>query len=456
MRYFRSLSFRLALTYALIFMFSVGVLTVGYYWIKVIAPTNDVKEQVQREAQIYSQMYIVDGSQRVVDLLQARSLQKSARHPFHALFSSDGTLLSSNLPTWPRYNGQQWRVIEADLYRDGYEIDYAPLVRDIRFKDGARLIIGRDMEDITEITEALLRSVQWIIYGTIFLGLVGGVFMSRAIGNRLEVVNNAARKVMDGDLTGRVKLLGSGDDFDQLASTLNSMLERIERQFWSIRRVSDHVAHELRTPLSRLMTHLELLSQQSFSDEKTQILCDGAYQEAKRLETILSALQRISRIETGSYQIQLSNTELEPLFDAVADAYRPLADLRGIKITTQIDNSAVIAVDRDLLMQALANLVDNAVKFSSDRGEVEIGFVNDDGSHCLWVRNQCESLPDAEIHRLPERFYRGSNAEFVGGDGLGLSLVAAIAKLHKARLFFDNSKGGFIASFIWPATPEPK
>jgi len=432
----------------MIFMISVAVLGLGYYWAKVVAPTEDIKRQVEREARLYSQIYIVDGEERARAALEERARIRSERDPFHALLRADGTPATANLPTWPLYNGVRWRTIEADIYYQGYELDHAPLVRDIRFKDGARLIIGRDTEDLTEITEFLQNSIQWVVGGTVLLGLLGGLLMSRAIGNRLDAVNRAARRVMDGDLSGRVKLQGSGDDFDQLGETLNAMLERIEELIGGVRRVSDHVAHELRTPLARLSVQLEQLVDGRHSTEELRDLHNSAYREAQHVDAILSALQRISRVETGRYELDKVELDLDVLLSDVVDAYRPVAEARGVRIAVDAKSGIMIHADKALAMQALANIVDNAVKFARVDSVVQLSVTRTHTELRLIVDNAGSTIEHADLARIGERFFRGANALTVSGDGLGLSLVAAIARIHGWRFEIGNLPDGVRASLV--------
>lgn len=454
MRLRQSLLFRLALIYAILFCLSVTVLGGLYFWVSVVRPTDEIKAQVDREARLVSQTYILEGAQAARSALQALANRPDSRRAFHALILPGGTVASTNLPSWPRDSVSGWRVLEADIYRDGDENDYAPLVRDFRFRDGARLIIGRDAEDVEELTEILSSAALWVLGGTLVLGLLGGFMMSRAIGGRIDAVNRAARKVMEGDLSGRVPIRGSGDDFDQLGETLNRMLARNEELIETVRRVSDNVAHELRTPLARLLAQLEQLQhieEDEGSRELRSVSLGLAVGEAKRLHRIFDALLRISRLESGRHVAGLRNVALSDLLADAAEFHQPEALRKGMTLSVEAPADLRATIDPDLVFQAISNLLDNAFKYGTAGGKVELSAVRGDDLITLSVRDDGPGLPADERQRITERFFRGSRAVGLPGEGLGLSLVAAIAKQHGAVLSIEDNHPGLAVALALPA-----
>lgn len=455
MRVLHSLLFRLTLTYAGLFCVSVTVLGGLYFWFSVIRPTDAIKAQVDREARLVSQIYMVEGVQAARTALLSLASRPEKRRAFHALILPNGAVASANLPSWPRHSTPGWKMLEADIYRDGDENDYAPLVRDLRFRDGARLIIGRDAEDVEELTEILSSAALWVLGGTLVLGLLGGIMMSRAIGARIDMVNRAARKVMEGDLSGRVPVRGSGDDFDQLGETLNRMLSRNEELFETVRRVSDNVAHELRTPLARLLGQLEQLERieaDGADPEQRARSLSLAVDEAQRLQRIFDALLRITRLESGRHVAGLRSVELSQLLADAAEFHEPMARRKGIALSVTASGDLRATVDPDLVFQAISNLLDNALKYVPSGGNVELSAKRADDLIVLCVRDHGPGLPAGERQRITERFFRGSDAAGVPGEGLGLSLVAAIAKQHGALLSIEDNKPGLAVALAFPAS----
>lgn len=451
MRILHSLSFRLALTYVALFCISVAVLLGLYYWISIARPLQDMRAAIDVEAQELARLYSSDGLSSLLTALEAREARRGVARPFHAFIAADGRPVAANLPSWPLAPRSAWFEIEADVYSEGDETDYKALTREIDFPDGSRLLVGRDIERIADLRESLAVAGASLVLGTIVLGMLGGFLMSLAIRRRIESVNRAAVTVMDGDLSGRIAVKGTGDDFDRLAQTLNIMLARIEELFEALRRVSDNVAHELRTPLTRLIAKLEQLEtlrkrDGAFAGEGT---LQEAIGEALRLQRIFDALLRIARIETGRHEMMLSHVDISQLVASAAEFYVPEAEDRGISFTTAIAPDLACRADADLLFQALTNLIDNALKYTRVGGQVHVGARVEAQSLCIEVADNGPGLAPNESDRLTERFYRGASASDVAGEGLGLSLVAAIAKLHSAVLeFADNEPGLAVRLFL--------
>ncbi|RYD89368.1 MAG: HAMP domain-containing protein, partial [Sphingomonadales bacterium] len=316
---FGSLSFRLALIYVGLFGASL-LLVLGAFYLTVIhLPLRDVRAEVQAEARMLQNIYIVDGADALVARLKARERASNPRRAFHAFVAPDGKVVSANLPSWPHEGIEGWWRLEADDYLEGDEVDYESLTYDHGFDDGARLLVGRDIEDISDIDEVLQAGVLWLLAVALVVGLVGGGLMSLAIGRRIEAVSSTARRVMAGDLSQRIPLRGSRDDFDRLAETLNLMLTRIEDGVEAVHRVSDSVAHELRTPLTRLRADLDDALLGPAADRATRLA--AAIDEADRLDRIFDAVLRIARIEAGRHAATMRPVDLSTLLDDAIDYY---------------------------------------------------------------------------------------------------------------------------------------
>lgn len=437
MRLLDSLTFRLTLLYAALFGLSVAALGGLYFWLAIRGPMDAVREGLRAEAGGFAIAYRDGGAEALARMLERRAGEPSPRAGYHALLDPRGRTVTANLPSWPHGFAGGWVRIEADVARDGDEDDHEALVYDRRLEDGSRLLIGRDIEDLDELEEAITGTLAWLIPALALLGLIGGAFMSRAVGRRIERVSEAARSVIAGDLSKRIKLRGSGDDFDRLAATLNLMLERIEEALEAVRRVSDSVAHELRTPLTRLQASLAEL--QSRSDAP---LVAEAVQEAERLQKTFETVLRISRIEAGRHEAAAIPVDLSALLADAAELYQPEAEARGQRLAAEIEPGLSVRGDRDLLFQALANLLDNAVKFTPEGGEISLrGAAKPDGI-LVTVSDSGPGIP-AELHdRVTERFYRTPEASGTPGLGLGLALASAVAAFHRSSLRFHSAEPG--------------
>lgn len=453
MRLLHSLSFRLALTYVGLFCASVAVLLGFYYWYSIMRPLDEVRSQVALETRELSQIYIVEGKTALIAALRQRVERRAGHRPFHAFLTPDGDILTANLPSWPTTAQPGWFMIEADIYHDGDETDYNSLTRDTHFRDGHRLLVGRDVEAIADLEEALTFAASGLLASTVLLGMVGGLLMSLAIRRRIDAVNRAALTVIEGDLSGRVPVTGSGDDFDRLGETLNLMLGQIEELFEALRRVSDNVAHELRTPLTRLIARLERL-ETSRDASSQQALLREAIDESHRLHGIFDALLRIARIETGRHQTGFATVDLSALAASAAEFYEPDADHRQITLTAAIEPGVSAKGDPDLLFQAVSNLIDNALKFTPTGGRIAVSVARRGAEAVVAVSDSGSGVEPDEIDRLTERFYRGRRTGGVVGAGLGLSLVAAIAARHDAALRLVDNMPGLRVELVLGAKPS--
>lgn len=449
----RSFSARLALIYALIFCISVAVLLTLTHWAAIRRPSGMIEQEILAESSGAAGLYALDGRAAVIRMLEGRASEIAERKAYHVLIDSSGDILTTNLPSIPRHL-TGWRRVEADLFSDGEEDDHMALMYGRRLPDGAVLAVGRDVEKIDDLRRGLARVGVSMLGMTIVLALVGGLLMSRAIGRRLESVNAAARRVIDGDLSERVPVRGTGDDFDQLAETLNLMLARIERLVESVHRVSDSIAHELRTPLARLRANLEDLAVTYPSGAPAaEALLEQASQESARLQSVFDALLRIARIEVGRHQRDDVAFDLAKLLADAVEFYGPEAQDRDIALPTAIDGALRIVADRDLIFQAISNLLDNAIKYAPTGGIVQIRAGRHGAMLRLVIEDNGPGVDPQYLPRLTERFFRAPN-NGQPGTGLGLALVAAVARVHGSDLAFETSAAGF--RVIWSLTAAPE
>ena len=450
-RILRSLTFRLALIYLGIFALSIAFLLALAWWAFVHTPLAQVREMVETEARTLARLYDPTDPARLIERLQTRVETPGHRHAFHVLETPAGTALATNLPRWPDAKAEPWLHFELEEFEWHGGQEREVLAYDIRLPDGARLLVGRDTEDIDDRGELLEDALSWGAGATLVLGLLGGILMSLAVGKRIEALARMARRVMAGDLSGRVALRGAGDDFDRLGETLNEMLSRIETLFQSVSRVSDSIAHELRTPLTRLHTNLESLVQGlETADPEQRQLAENALREGVRLQTTFDALLRIARIETGRHEAARSSVNLARLLEDAVDLYEPSAENRGQAIRLDAASDLRVDADPNLLFQAVSNLLDNAIKYSAPSSIINVSTHVENGMANITTRDHGPGIPDKDRTHVTERFYRVRHPEGPDGLGLGLSLVEAVARLHRGDLLLENADPGLRATLRLP------
>ena len=283
----------------------------------------------------------------------------------------------------------------------------------------------------------------------LLLGLARGALMIRNLLTRLDSVTTPTHEIMEGDLSRRVPVTGSGDEFDTLATNLNGMLERIERLMHGLREVTDSVAHDLRTPLNRLRNRLEgTLMRMSESPQSAEI--EAAVAETDRLIGTFNALLLIAEAEAGAVREAMAMVDMRVIVEGVAELYEPVAEEKGIKFELAPSGAVQIEGNKSLISQALANLIDNAIKYTPPGGHVRVAVEETSEGAALSVSDNGPGIPDADRGRVLDRFVRLEASRNSPGTGLGLSLVAAVARLHDAELELADNAPGLKATLLFP------
>ncbi|QNO27666.1 HAMP domain-containing protein [Sphingopyxis sp. OPL5] len=440
-RVLRSLTFRLGLIYVALFVTSLALLFGTAWWIGVHRPLTAEADRVRTEAAALVRVDATEGRAALIRALDRRREGVGKTRAFHALVGSGGVVATANLPSWPREQIAGWQLLEADLYFEGQEIDFEALVVERRLADGARLIVGRDVEEIDDRDEMFTLNSAWMIAIAALLAVGGSLAMGAAISRRIDAVTRTARRVMAGSLTERIPLRGTGDDFDELAETLNLMLGRIEEAVESVRRVSDNVAHELRTPLARLHADLDEL-RTADNDAERERLAEQAVAEAERLQAIFDALLRIARIESGRHFAGMKPVDLSLLLADAVELHGPDAEDHAQTIAARIAPGLTMEADRNLLFQAISNLLDNAVKYGGEGGSIYVEADAIDGRIWVAISDSGPGIAPAYRERVKERFFRLPETAGRPGTGLGLALVAAIVALHKGSMEIGDAAPG--------------
>jgi signal transduction histidine kinase len=448
-RPFRSLTLRLTLIYMALFCGSIGVMLGISYVAGVWRPLQAVEGAIRADSDRLAAVWRQGGRNALIRALAQRAAHPKGRLPYHVLIAPDGAVVTANLAEWPKARADEWLRYEFGTYATGAEEEHEAVVRDMRLAGGWRLLVGLDTEDLDEREDLIFEAMSWGAGMTLTLGLLGGLIMTLAISRRLEAINRAARAVIGGDLSGRVALQGSGDDFDQLAATLNEMLARIEGLVAAISRVSDNIAHELRTPLSRLRAELEELAE---SDDPEAVRARGlaALDEAGRLQAMFEALLRIARLESGP-AADMGPVDLSALLADAAELHQPSAEDRGQALEIDVEPGLQIRGDRDLVFQMVSNLLDNAVKFAPRGGRVRLSARREADGVTVAVTDDGPGVPPEESDRIFERFYRAPGPGGADGFGLGLSLVAAAAARHRASIQLEDAGPGLRVVIRFPA-----
>lgn len=440
----RTQAFRIVLVYVVLFAFSVTALLAFTYWNTVRTLDGQTDQIVAAEITGLAEQYQHLGLQGLAETVRSRSTRGG-----EALYLLTDRLrrpLAGNLDSWPQTVVTAENFVEFDYERpvDGKLEARRARGRMFAVTGGFVLLVAQDVHERFLTRRMFTTTLPWTVALILVLGLAGGALMSRKILRRLDIINRTSGEIMAGDLTRRVPRTGSGDEFDMLAENLNHMLDRIERLMRGLREVTDSVAHDLRTPLNRLRNRLEesvmrlnaggALTKKDIAGE-----IERAIAETDQLIGTFNALLLIAETDAGTTRAAMTALDLVSVAADVTELYEPLAEERKVTLTLIPSGDVAIEGNRSLIAQALANLVDNAIKYTPAGGHVCIGTAVGSAGVDLWVSDSGPGIPHQDRTRVVDRFVRLEASRNTPGTGLGLSLVAAVAHFHNAALILEDS-----------------
>jgi signal transduction histidine kinase len=450
-------TFRLTLAYLGLFSLSALTLLAVVYMVSMRFIDRQTREPIDDEITWMLETYERGGLEVLKTIVDERAAAEPNRRAMYLLVDRRGRFLAGNLDRVPpdiESNGAFSRF-EVQVTEDGRRLPKAHVAtaKTVTLDDGARLLVGRDVHDGVQI-QRLMRMAILIGAGVmVVLGLGGGLIMSRWMLSRLERINRATAQIMTGDLAQRIRTEGAGDEFDELAQNLNAMLDRIERLLVGMRQVTDDIAHDLRTPLNRLRSRIEVALMGELKPDEGRELLEATMQDADRLIETFNALLNIARAEAGAQQTEWERIDLTDVARDVIELYEPLAEERGLSLQLTAANSgAVILGHRQLVAQAIANVTDNAIKYTPEGGRVTI-ITTAQPAPAVAVTDTGPGIPAELREQAKQRFVRLDAQRSTPGSGLGLSLVDAVAKLHEARLELADNRPGLAVSLIFRPPP---
>jgi signal transduction histidine kinase len=438
-----------------LFAGSVLILLGFIYWSTVTYMSDQTDATIRAEITGLAEQY----RQRGLNGLEKTITERMERDPdgssVYLIASPSRQPLAGNLSPWPEATPgpDGWLDFEFHDTRAGGRV-FQARARAFVLQDGLQLLVGRDTRELKATQQLITRALLWGIAITLALALLGGVIMSRSMLRRIEVINQASRHIMAGDLSQRIPIRGSGDELDQLAGNLNRMIDEIERLMDGIRHVSDNIAHDLRTPLTRMRNRLEQLQIDLDDGSPHQVQVEQGISDADQLLTTFAALLRIARIEAGGHAATFESVDLSALVHDAAELYEALAEEKQLRFSIQADASISLDGDRDLLFQALINLLDNAVKYTPAGGKVSLQLKRSGKTADISVSDTGIGIAEDERDKVGQRFYRLESSRSTPGSGLGLSLVKAVARLHHAKLVLTDNAPGLKATLCLPIEPD--
>jgi signal transduction histidine kinase len=454
---FRTTAFKLSLLYLTVFALFAAFLLGYLAWNSRRLITAQITQTVDAEILGLAEQYRVAGLRRLVAIVDARSRRPGSSLYLVASAGGDGLVgnigsLDPGILDRPGWTETTYKRID-----DPQGSAQHALVRVFHLQGGFRMLVGRDLEERERLRDIVVTAGRWSVAVVIVLGLAGGFFITRRVLRPIDAMTAASRSIMAGDLSRRLPIAGTGDELDRLAQNLNDMLERIEALMRGLKEVSDNIAHDLKTPLTRLRNRSEAALRTAKTDADYRAALETTIEESDGLIQTFNALLMIARAESGQARDTMTEFDAAVIARDVGELYEPVAEDHGVTLAVEASPTAPVKGSRELVSQALANLIDNAIKYAARRGEsaddgarIVVSAQQAGGRVLLGVADNGPGIAEADRARAVERFVRLESSRSQPGSGLGLSLAAAVARLHGGELRLEDNRPGLRAVIDLP------
>jgi signal transduction histidine kinase len=451
---FRTTTFKLTLVYLAVFaVFALFLL--GYFaWNTNRLITEQIGETVDAEITGLTEQYRMTGIRDLVILVDNRARRPGSNLYLVTTFTGEWlagnvSSLSPGVLDRPGWAQTQYRRLD-----DAPGATHQALVRVEQLPGGFRLLVGRDLDERERLLDIVFSALRWLIALLVVLGLAGGLFVTRRVLRRVDAMTGTTQTIMAGDLGGRLPVAGTGDEIDRLAGNLNAMLDRIEVLMRGLKEVSDNIAHDLKTPLTRLRNRAEEALRSATGEAGYRAALEATIEESDGLIRTFNALLMIARAESGQGREEMAPVDAAEIARGVADLYEPVADESGLALSVDAPQPAPVRGNRELIGQALANLVDNAIKYAAPAAggaaPIIIAARGEGDRVLLSVSDRGAGIPPGDRGRVIDRFVRLEQSRSQPGSGLGLSLAAAVAHLHGGELILEDNAPGLRAVISLP------
>ncbi|GJE83263.1 sensor histidine kinase [Methylorubrum thiocyanatum] len=453
---FRTTAFKLSLAYLVLFavLASLGLGYVAWNARRVL--DDQIVSTIDAEINGLSEQYTAGGLRRLIAVVERRAKEPGASlylvtTPAGEHIVGNVSRVSADILARPgQYEGFYGRGTESD------QSEHRAIMRVFTLAGGFRLLVGRDTEERDRLRAAIGNTFGSSLALVVLLGVLGGWFVASRVLKRVDDMTETTRTIMAGDLDGRLRVAGTGDELDRLAQNLNLMLERIGELMRGMKEVSDNIAHDLKTPLTRLRNRADEALRTAESPDALRTAIEGVIEDSDGLIRVFNALLTIARLEAGNAPESVRRFDAGAVAREVAELYEPLAEDRGLSLTVRTEPDLILDGNRELVGQAIANLIDNAIKYGARSAEaapqeITVSATRADDRIRLTVADHGPGIPEAERGRVLDRFVRLDAARSRPGFGLGLSLVNAVARLHGGSLDLADNAPGLAVTLSLPA-----
>ena len=437
--------FRIAIVYSLVFAIGAAALiyAVDFAVSRVVDGSTD--NLIEAEVQGLREQMVVLSRSDFIELVEQRSQDQDVRGAVYLMVDPQLRPVAGNVPAWPKINTKEkWFLFKVSVPFGDETREHEMRARYFALPGGYQMLVGHDVQERQDVKSLMMRGLIAAVVLTLLLGLGGGFWMGRRILAQAGAISAVATQIMRGDLSQRLPVRDADDEINTLAREINTMLDKIEQLTLGMRTVLDSAAHDLRTPLNRLQASAEGAMSALAPGSAERRVLERVTTEVDQMRSTLDALLRIALAETGT--VAREPVDLSELVESVVELYAPVSEQRGIVLESSVAPGAHVQGNRQLLAQALANLLDNAIKFTPDGGRIRVVLDGSGSAPQVIVEDNGPGIPADKREIVLGRRVRLDEARKFPGSGLGLSLVAAVTKLHGARLVLDDAGPGLKVS----------
>ena len=453
---FRLTSFRIIFIYIILLVLSISLVAFYLYW----STSRDFQTKVDNEI-IQESIRLSQVHKRYKEVGLIREIQYLSRTPnpnLYILRDSNNKFIAGNFSDtdslWNLTRLEKGGVlfsfekknVDGDIIRKYYFRGKEFIVR-----NKYNLIVARDVSYENYLKDRFFNTILSTSLLIILLGLLGGYVLSRNFLNRISAINKTSIEIMDGDLSMRLPTSSNNDELNQLSLNLNNMLDRLNRLMVGMKDVSDNIAHDLRTPLNKIRTNLEVTLMSNPNTESYRETIKEVIDDVDQVINTFNSLLAISRVDSGSVSLKREKININNLIEDIIDLWEPLAEEKGVTLNNECDADMYLEGNKNLLSQAISNLIDNSIKYGNDKNTVNIGSKDNKDNIVIWVSDKGPGIQDSDKEKVLDRFIRLDTSRNTSGTGLGLSLVASMIKFHKGDLeLLDAKPKGLIVKLQIP------
>lgn len=438
-RLLQSAGFRFALLFVAIFSVAAGFLVAVLWWATAGALDRQTIASIRTDETTLVERFREQGTTGLIEGIEERLALDAQNEAIYLLTDENGRRIAGNLRDWPTAIGEDGAWFRTRIQHDGAVAEARVHRRDL---PGLRLLVGRDESERVQLRLLLTEGVVWSLGAVLLFAGVGAALIRRALQARMRPAVATALGIAGGDLSHRVPISGQGDEFDRLGATMNDMLDRIAALMAGLRSVSDAIAHDLRTPIARARAKMEESLTTASGEPELRAAMEEGIADLDNITRVFQALLRIAEAEAGARRAAFAPLDLPEVLSDAAEFYEAMAEARDQRLETALPDHLALVGDRDLLLQAVANLLDNAIKFSPPGGVIRLAARETSAQVEISVSDSGPGLsPEDRIYAL-DRFYRADASRHQPGSGLGLSLVRAVAQLHAGEVRLDDAMPG--------------